>query len=235
MRFWNMTIATLLAFGVTFTMVRLIGKKQISTMTFWDLVSAIALGSLAANIIVNTDVPLWTSAWVVVLWGGLALLMGWAALQNRKVRGVVQGMPTVIISNGKVLEGVMRKERLNMDLLLTELRAAGVFSLADVEFAILEPNGKISVLKKSQVQPVTPKDLKLSTSYKGLTNTVLLDGEILPENLNRLGLSTEWLLAQLASQGIDDPADVFYAELGTDGTLYVDRRADQQVERWQQH
>lgn len=235
MRFWNMTLATLIAFGVTFTMVRLIGKKQISTMTFWDLVSAIALGSLAANIIVNIDVPLWTSAWVVVLWGGLALLTGWVALQSRQVRALVQGMPVVIVSNGKVLEGVMRKERLNMDLLLTELRAAGVFSMADVEFAILEPNGKISVLKKSQVQPVTPKDLKLDTAYKGLAHTVLLDGQMLPQNLSRLGLTTEWLAAQLAKQGVDDPAEVLYAELGPDGSLFVDTRADQLTGKWEQH
>lgn len=235
MQFWNMTLATLVAFGVTFVMVRLVGKKQISTMTFWDLVTAIALGSLAANIIVNTDVPLFTSAWVVVLWAGLALLVGWGALQNRKFRDLVQGMPVIVVSNGKVLEGMMRKERLNMDLLLTELRAAGVFRLADVEFAILETNGKISVLKKSQVQPATPEDLKLDTTYKGLTNTVVLDGKVLQQNLSRLGLTEEWLISRLSGQGIQNPAEVFYAELGTDGRLYVDRYEDRVSDKWQQH
>jgi uncharacterized membrane protein YcaP (DUF421 family) len=235
MRFWNMTIATLVSFFVTFSMVRLMGKKQVSTMTFWDLVTAIALGSLAANIIVNTNVPLITSAWVVGLWAGLAMLVGWGAMQNRKVRSLVQGLPAIVISNGKVLEGAMRQERLNVDLLLAELRAAGVFSLADVEFAVLEATGKISVLKKTQVQPVTPKDLKLHTTYKGLASTVVRDGKVLRQNLNQLGLTEEWLLSCLAGQGIPDPAEVFYAELGTDGTLYVDKREDQGQSDWQQH
>ncbi|HYG59514.1 MAG TPA: DUF421 domain-containing protein [Symbiobacteriaceae bacterium] len=235
MQFWNMTLTTLVAFVVTFMMVRLLGKKQVSTMTFWDLVSAIALGSLAANIIVNTDVPLFNSVWVVLLWAGLALFVGWSALQNRKFRDLVQGTPAVVVSNGKVLEEVMRRERLNMDLLLTELRAAGVFSLADVEFAVLEANGKISVLKKSQVQPVTPKNLGMDTTYVGLTNAVIQDGKVLRQNLSRLGLTEEWLMSRLAGQGIEDLAGVFYAELGTDGTLYVDRREDRVLDQWQPH
>jgi uncharacterized membrane protein YcaP (DUF421 family) len=232
-RFWTMTLATLVAYGVTFGVVRLIGKKQISTMTFWDLVSAIALGSLAANIVITTDVSLGPAAWVVVLWGGLTVLTGWGALKSRGIRGLVQGMPVVVISNGKVLEGVLRKERLNVDLLLTELRAAGVFSLADIEFAVLEPNGKVSVLKKSQLQAVTPKDLNLHTTYKGLANSVILDGKVLPQNLSRLGLTQEWLITQLAGQGIQDPTEVFYAELGTDGALFVDRREDGLIDAWQ--
>lgn len=235
MQFWYMTVSTLVSFAVTFGVVRLIGKKQISTMTFWDLVSAIALGSLAANIVINLQVPLATSAWVVVLWGGLTILTGWGALRNRRFRGVVQGMPAVIVSNGKILEDVMRGERLNVDLLLTELRAQGVFSLSEVEFAVLEPNGKVSVLKKSQNLPVTPRDLQLGSPYKGLSNTVVLEGQVISPALERLGLSHEWLVGQLSSQGIHDPSEVFYAELATDGTLFVDRRADGKSDLWKQH
>lgn len=235
LKFWNMTLATLLSFAVTFAVVRLIGKKQVSTMTFWDLVSAIALGSLAANIIISTDVPLFNSAWVVVLWGGLAIATGWAALQNRKFRSVVQGMPAVLIANGKLCEDVMRRERLNLDLLMTELRAKGVFSVSEVEFALLEPNGKISVLKKSQNLPVTPKDLSVATGYKGVSTALVLDGQVIEKNLKQVGLDHHWLTARLAARGITDPADVFYAELGTDGTLYVDRRQDGAVPKWTQH
>jgi len=233
--FWPMTLSTLVAYPVTFFVVRLLGKKQISTLTFWDLVSAIALGSLAANIVVNPEAPLYASAWVVLLWGALALGTGWLALKNRHLRGLVQGAPALVIANGRILEDMMRRERLNIETLLAELRAQGVFTIDEVEFAVFEPSGKISVLKKSQAMPVTPGDLRLSTRYKGLSTALVMEGTVLSGNLQRIGLDAAWLHKQLAAQGVASLDEVFYAELGTDGGVRVDRYGDPPMPQWHQH
>lgn len=233
--FWRMTLSTLVAYPVAFFVVRLLGKKQISTLTFWDLVSAIALGSLAANIVVNPEEPLIVSAWVVVLWGILALGTGWLALKSRYMRGIVQGAPTLVIANGKILEEAMRRERLNIETLLAELRTQGVFTIDEVEFAVFEPSGKISVLKKSQNLPVTPSDLKLPTRYKGLSAALVMEGTVMSENLQRVGLDDAWLRQHLAAEGVANLDEVFYAELGTDGSLRIDRYDDPRIPEWQQH
>lgn len=122
-----------------------------------------------------------------------------------------------------------------MDLLLSELRSQGVFALADVEFAVLEPTGKLSVLKKTQALPVTPGDLHLPTPYKGMETPLVMEGSPLEANLARVGLNTPWLTAQLASRGITDLSDVYYAGLDTAGSLYVDLFGDDPVPEWQQH
>lgn len=217
---------TAMAFATTLLVVRLVGKKEVSQMTFWDLVSAIALGSLAANVVIERNTTLWSRLLLIVLWGGLTILIGWVAMKSRVARGVLQGKPSVVIHNGKLLEDTMRAERYNTDLLLSQLRSQGVFNVSDVEFAVLEPHGKLSVLLKAQNLPVTPRDLKLSTSYKGMAKELIMDGQIIEQNLREVGLPEEWLLDQLARQGIFTVARVFHAELSTDGSLYVDRRDD---------
>jgi uncharacterized membrane protein YcaP (DUF421 family) len=209
--------------------------KQISSMTFWDLVSAIALGSLAANIITSQNEPLWQSAWVVFLWGAMAFTTGFLAMKSRKIRSIVQGVPTVVVANGQILEEALRKEHMNVDLLLAELRAAGVFTVRDVEFAIVEPDGKVSILKKTQTQPATPHDLHVPTAYKGLATAVVMEGTVLEENLRQMGLDRAWLERKLRQQGRTNLSEIFYAELDTDGTLYVDQQHDTAPPHWEQH
>ncbi len=233
--FWRMTAAALVSYPVALAVVRLIGKKQVSSMTYWDLVSGIALGSLIANVVTNQQTPITYAIWAVGLWGALTLLTDWTALQGRFFGRVLQGAPTVVIANGKVMEQALRSERMTMDLLLSELRVKGVSNVSEVEFAVLEPTGKLSVLKKSQSLPVTPADLDLKTAYKGLSTAVVLEGRVQEENLHRVGLTRDWLTNALATQGISDLSAVFYAELGTDGTLYIDRKQDNPDRRWQQH
>lgn len=230
-----MTLAALVSFPVTLTVVRILGKKQVSTMTAWDLVSAITMGSLAANIITNQRVHIGAAVWVVVQWGALTLATDWSTLKSRFIRGAVQSVPLVVVANGQILEQALRKERMDVELLLSELRAAGAFSVRDVEFAILEPTGKLSVLKRTQAQPATAADLHVATPYKGLATALVMDGAVLEENLRRVGLDRAWLEQKLHVQGVGDLSRVFYAELDTDGTLYVDQQRDTAAANWQLH
>ncbi|MCX7745323.1 MAG: DUF421 domain-containing protein [Clostridia bacterium] len=108
----------------------------------------------------------------------------------------------------------------------SELRSQGVFNLSDVEFAMFEPGGKISIQKKSQKQPLTPSDLNIPTQYDGLPTNLIVDGSVLMDALQSLNLSKAWLYHHLGKQNIHDAAEVSLAQLDTKGNLYVDLKGD---------
>jgi len=116
----------------------------------------------------------------------------------------------------------LKRIRIPIDELISELRTQGVFNIADVEFAFFEPGGKISVQKKSQKQPLTPSDINLATQYDGLPTNLVMDGEILYDALRSLHLSKAWLLYQLGKENINDISEISLAQLDTRGNLYVD-------------
>ncbi len=124
--------------------------------------------------------------------------------------------------NGKILEDNMKKARYTLDNLEMQLRFNGVFNINEVEFAVLEAHGQLSVLKKTPYNPVTPKDLNISTDYKGLATEIIKDGILLEQNLKQNNLDFKWLYNQLSTQGINDIEEVMLATLNTDGSLYID-------------
>ena len=135
-------------------------------------------------------------------------------------------MYDIVIENGKILEDNLKRIRIPIDELISELRTQGVFNIADVEFALFEPGGKISVQKKSQKQPLTPSDINLATQYDGLPTNLVMDGLILYDALRSLNLSKAWLSYQLGKQNINDISEISLAQLDTRGNLYVDLKGD---------
>jgi len=147
-------------------------------------------------------------------------------LKWRYASKFLDGEPTIVIMNGKIMEKSMKAMRYTLTDLLEQLRIKGVFDIKEVEFAVFEKNGDLSVLKKSQYQPVTPKDLNLSTTYKGISTELIYDGIIVDQNLKQVNLDRNWLKAELEKRGIKDPLEVFLALLDTSGELYIDTYAD---------
>jgi uncharacterized membrane protein YcaP (DUF421 family) len=106
------------------------------------------------------------------------------------------------------------------------LRQKNIYNISDVEFALLETDGEVSVLPKSQKRPVTPADLHLNTNYEGLNTEMIVDGKVVEQNLQQVGLDLQWLKDQLNAQNVHSVSDVVYAELSSDGTLYIDKKSD---------
>lgn len=216
----------LIAFFTLLIFARLLGKQQISQLTFFEYVLGISIGSIAATMTTDLNVNVW-NIWVgLVVWTVAAFLLQVVILKSRKAAKYIDGEPTVVIMNGQVMEGALRKMRFGVSEILELLRVKGVFDLTEVEFAVLETSGNLSVLKKSEYQPVTPKDLKLPTDYKGLSTELIYDGVVIDQNLKQVNLNRQWLYGQLAKQGVKDPAEVFLAVLDTAGNLYVDTYRD---------
>lgn len=211
----------LLAFVSLLIMTRMMGKKQVSQLTFFDYVTGITIGSIASSMTVDLDIEA-VSAWVgMIVWTLGVVLVSFIAIKSRVCRKIVDGEPTLVVQNGQILERNMRKLGYNLDDLLMQLREGGTFSLAEVEFALLESNGELSVLKKSQHQPVTPADLGIPTDYKGLSVEVVMDGKVIDANLKQMQLNKAWLDQQVRARN-HKLEDVFYAEIDTSGQLYID-------------
>jgi uncharacterized membrane protein YcaP (DUF421 family) len=130
--------------------------------------------------------------------------------------------PEIIIVNGKIDRQAMRRNRMNLPFLLSLLRLQGYAKVSDVEFAIIEPDGNLSVIPTSQNRPVTPSDLNIDTQYEGLTLPLIIDGEIQYNNLKFAKLDTKWLQQEIVKQGAQKAEDIFLAELDSTGNLNVD-------------
>jgi uncharacterized membrane protein YcaP (DUF421 family) len=217
---------TALAFGLVYIIVRILGKNEVSQGTFWNFVSAIVLGSLGAQLATTGITGLPSIIAVVTTWGFLSFTTSYVGLKHRGVRGVLEGKPTVIIHNGKILEDQLARVRYTLDQLLADLRLKQVASITDVEFAILETSGQLSLILKSQKRPVTPADLKLPTTYTGLATELILDGQLIRQNLSQVNLTEEWLMGELQRRGVADLSEVVLATLDTAGRLYIDLRRD---------
>lgn len=224
--FWEAVWKSMVIFFLLLVLTRLIGRKLLNQMTFFEFVIAITIGTITGAYVVTTVKGLWVLVSPIML-TFLTVSLAFINLKSLPIRKIVDGEPTVVIQNGKILEHNMTKLRYNLDNLEMQLRDKDIFDLNQVEFAILEPHGKLSVLKKTQYLPLTPKDMKVNTSYQGMPSEIIKDGQVLEQNLKQNNLTLNWLFQELNRQNIRRIDDVFYASLNTDGTLYVDKKADQ--------
>ncbi|KJS13949.1 MAG: hypothetical protein VR67_02575 [Peptococcaceae bacterium BRH_c8a] len=199
---------------------KLMGQREIGRLTLFDFIISIIIGSTAAGALSSSTSGL---GGVMITVGALAvfqIILSILSLKFSRLRRVVEEEPIILVQNGKLLEQAMKKTRINLDDLMSQLRIRGYFFLGQVEFAILEPEGKISVLPKSQNRAVTPQDLGLATKYEGYPTMLIEDGNIINENLKRNNLSEKWLYEQLQNFKISSPKDVLAAMLDTQGRFY---------------
>ncbi|WP_027623816.1 DUF421 domain-containing protein [Clostridium lundense] len=219
-------IRSIIAFFSLFIFARILGKQQISQLTFFDYVLGITIGSIAATLTTDLSSRAWPHWIGLFTWAILGYLMEWIAMKWRYVGKYIDGEPTIIIFKGKILENELKKVRYRISDILELLRNKDVFDLNEVEYAIIEPNGQISVLKKAEYQPLTPKDMNIAPSGVGIGTELIYDGMIFDLNLKQLNKDRKWLMKELKKQGIKHPSEVFLATLDGSGNFYVDKYND---------
>jgi uncharacterized membrane protein YcaP (DUF421 family) len=219
-------VRSTMAFFVLLIYARILGKQQISELTFFDYVNGITIGSIAGTMSTDTTSTAFHHFLGLTTWAGLTLLIHLIGIRVRLFDRLVGGEPTVVIHNGKILEDNMRKLRYPYIELMEQLRQANAWNIGDVEFAVYEQSGKLSVLLKSQKRPVTPHDLDVPTEYEGIETELITDGKIIEQNLAELGKDRIWLMTELEKQGIKNIEEVAFASLNTQGELYIDRYHD---------
>ncbi|MBM7646050.1 uncharacterized membrane protein YcaP (DUF421 family) [Scopulibacillus daqui] len=218
----------IIGFFTLLLLTRILGKQQISQLTFFDYILGITIGSIAASL--TTDLttrafPHWIG---LIVWVILGLLLQGITLKWRRGSKFLDGEPTIVIMNGRIMDKALKKMRYRVADLLEELREKGIFDLNEVEYAVLETNGKLSVLKKAANQPITPKDLNLSVPYKGISTELIYDGVVIDENIKAVNRDRAWLEAELKKRYINHPSQVFLALLDPNGQLFIDKYSDNQ-------
>ncbi|WP_171685087.1 DUF421 domain-containing protein [Paenibacillus planticolens] len=216
------SLRTIAAFVLIMIITRILGKHTIARMTYNDFVASITLGSIIGNLAFNTHLKTWPMITSSVIFGGIVYLISVISLKSRKIRKWFAGKPTVVIENGKIMEENLRKIQFTLDTLNQELREKDIFDIEEVQYAILELNGRLSILKKPEYRPLIQKDLQLTNETKiQFPVELIMDGKIMTTNLQQIGLSKEWLSKQLRQRGVTVD-EVCYAIRGTHGKLFFD-------------
>ncbi|OPH58654.1 hypothetical protein BC351_22875 [Paenibacillus ferrarius] len=209
------------ALVILFVLTRILGKKQISQLTFFEYVIGITLGDLAGVISTDVESNFLHGVIAILVWCLIPFFLELFTLKSKTLRTWFEGKGTVLIKEGKVLEDNLKKERFTADELLQQLRTKSVFRLADVEFAMLESSGDLSVLLKSEHQPLTPKHLNMKLVTEKPTQTVVMDGVVQNEPLAAAGRGPGWLHTELDKIGVTKE-NVFLGQVDTHGELTVD-------------
>jgi len=197
------------------------GKRQIGQLQPYELVVSILIADLAAVPMGNPGVPLIHGIISILTLVLAEVTLSYITMKSEKARAILCGMPNIIIENGKIKERELKKLRLNLNDLIEQLRSKDIANIADVEFAILETSGNLSVIPKSQKRPVTPSDMNIDTEYEGIPLTLILDGRINHKNLAKAHLDTQWLQDQISAFGYTSIQQILFASLDTSGNLYL--------------
>lgn len=204
---------------------RILGKQTISQMTYHDFVFSITIGAITANLMFNTNIKYWNSLVSLITFSIILYILTWVALKNRKSRNWISGRPTIVIEDGKILEQNLKRLKLTLDTLNQELREKSIFDIEEVKYAVLELNGRVSVLQKPEYLPVIKKDLGISLGKSIFPIELIMDGKVIVENLKQNQLTDEWLYNELTKRRLS-VEQVSYAVKKTDGNLFIDLYKD---------
>lgn len=184
------------------------GHKQVAQLDFFDYINGITIGSIAAELATDLETP-WKPLVAMLIYGMIAVGLSLATSKFPKIRKYVNGTPTILMNNGKIYRKNMKKAKLDLSEFLTMCREQGYFNLNDVQTAIFEYNGKLTILPKSVNRPVTPADMELHPEPDYINTEIIMDGRIMGENLKRIGLDLKWLEKQIKAQGYHDAKEIF--------------------------
>lgn len=213
-------LTSLLSVGALFAVAKIMGHKQMSQLDFFDYISGITIGSIAAELATELEEPL-KPLIAIAVYGAVAVLLSKITSLFPKSRKYINGTPTILMNNGKLYRENLKKAKLDLSEFMVMCRQQGYFNLSDIQTAVFEFNGKLSILPVSKKRPANPEDLNLSPAPEFIHTEVIMDGRILDENLKRMGLDDKWLQKQLNAQGYKKADEVFLALCDENNQLTV--------------
>lgn len=219
--FTEILLRSLSLFILSLIFVRFMGKRNLSKLAPFHYISFSVVAIISALISVKIITNLVYGLTALIVWVMLPIIIDYISIKSKWVHDLVNGTPTVLIRQGKVMEDNLMQARITGDELLRELRSRDASNLADVEFAVMETTGDINIFKKADKSPITAHDLKIKVVPKKEPQTVILDGTVLNEPLTSMGLNQGWLKLQLETLGVTID-NVFIAQIDSSGELYID-------------
>ncbi|WP_159882835.1 DUF421 domain-containing protein [Paenibacillus puerhi] len=226
MSFVHITLKLVIGFVGLWVITRLLGKKEISQLTPFDFVSALMLSELVGNTIYDDEAGYGKLVYALAFWMLLSYAMDRVVYRSRKLRKPLEGEPSLLIVNGVVNQRELDRNNVDMEQLCMMLRQRNVFSLNKVAFAVLETNGSLSILLKSEYETVNRGDLNLPEQVQRPAEVMIKDGQIQGDGLKEIGKDESWLRKEMLEQGFMDPRQVFYAEWTSEDGLYIVRNEE---------
>lgn len=210
----------LISLVTLFLITKLLGKKQVSQLSLFDYVIGISIGNFAAEVTINLEAEWINGVVAVIIFGVVAYLVSILTMKSIVARRFFMGAPTVVIQNGKIIKESLKKVKFDINDLLEECRNNNVFDLNQINYALMEANGKLSILLKPEYLPLTPNDMKLKVNRNGLVANVVIDKKIMLNNLFQMGKDEKWLIKELKNKGIILD-DILLATLDINNTLMI--------------
>ncbi len=221
---WEFCVRIVVLYIAVAIALRVMGKREIGQLSVFDFVVSVMIAELSTVPMEDTDQPMMQAllsiATLVLLQFGVALLQ----LKSHRFRHIIDGEPTVLIEHGQIQDNEMRKIRYTINDLLMQLREKGYPNVADVEFAILETSGTLSVIPKAEKRPITPSDIGKSVAPESIDMPLISDGQVVRKTLDILQRDEQWLRDELKRRGYERIEDVFYASIDASGTLFIDSK-----------
>ena len=219
-----MSIGSIIALFIS---TKVIGNKQMSELSMFDYINGITIGSIAAEMATALENDFYYPLMAIAIYTIVIWLISIISEKSLKSRRIFAGRSIILMENGKLFEKNLRTSKIDINDFLAQCRINGYFNTDDIYTAILEQNGKISFLPKSDTKPLTPRDIDLSPEQEKLSQVVILDGHIMTENLKRSGNNKKWLESELKKQKIGNIKDVYLAECDNNNNLSVFKRLEE--------
>ena len=208
MEFIKVILTSILSAFALFVIAKIMGHKQMAQLDFFDYITGITIGSIAAELATELEAP-WKPLIAMLVYGLVAFGLTILAHKFPKTRKYINGTPTIVMDNGKLYRKNMKKAKLELSEFMVLCRQEGYFNINDIQTAIFEYNGRITILPKSEKRPLTPEDMNITPEKAEICTEVIMDGRILHENLKRLGLDLTWLDKQLKKQKYDHVKEIY--------------------------
>ncbi|WMJ81844.1 DUF421 domain-containing protein [Clostridium sp. MB40-C1] len=217
-------IRTFLVGIIAFLVGRYILKRAVNQLTAYDFVLVWILGALTVAPLLDGEVSFTYINVPLLTLFFLHYIITLISLKNRNLSLFFNGKPIIMIDDGKIIRNNLKKHFINIDLLMSELMLKNIFDVSEVKYAILEPNGHFSIIKKESHRPVNPTDFKLFAKPIDLPLIIINDGKLFEENLIKLGVDKEWLMNNLAMYNIDDIRNIYLATIDSSKKLYIAKK-----------
>ena len=220
MEIFKVILTSLLSAASLFIIAKILGHKQMSQLDFFDYITGITIGSIAAELATELEEP-WKPLIAMVIYGLITVLLTITTSKLPKARKFINGTPTIIMNNGKLYRQNMKKAKIDLSEFLVMCRQEGYFNLNDIQTAVFEYNGRLTILPISAKRPLNPTDMDLSPDPEYINTEVIMDGRILEDNLKRMGLNSIWRNNQLRKQGYRSAKEIFLGVCDQNNTITV--------------
>ena len=211
--FLNICFRTILVLIILFFITKMMGKKQISELNFFDYVVGITIGSIAADISLDIEKNTIAGIAALFIYGFISYIISFVSIKSILARRFFIGVPTVLVEKGKIIESGLKKSKIDVNDLLMVARENGYFNLDEIDYALMEVNGNISFLPKEKEKPVTKKDMKIKCNNEGLTVNAIIDSKYMANNMKAINKDKEWLDHELKVNGYDNYDNILLATI----------------------